>query len=165
MKGPKGRNGTKGTGNACSLKLCLKRERDRLNHYRNTKQGAFEVNMIHLDTEPNEATGTFAESWTSDRGKAAAEIRSFAVDPLKRYKALSAAAIERVRREDPRRLQTLLLVLANGSNRGESLRVLMRSRPRRSLRTAQRKYLRDLDKLLEMFENGREITPSPSVVE
>jgi len=111
-----------------AYRLCLERERIRERDWRETKQGAFESTILHLDFEAEEAREReHSTSWLSDRGKAARQIRRACDPPSK--KPTREQLIERTRkaisRHMPECLTTFWLVLKNGNNRKESIWELM----------------------------------------
>ena len=111
-----------------TYKECLKREARRYRKWAKTKQGRFETHdILHFDAEDEEAKEReHSSSWLSDRGKGAWAIRRCSPAREEILRRKEAAAIEKVRRYDPRLLDVFRLILKNGSNREKSICELMK---------------------------------------
>ena len=149
---------------AREYRRCLAREKDRYREWSKTRQGAFETyRVLHFDVEREECRERErSTSWLSDHGKGAAIIRRCRADGVDVLRRREAAAIEKVRRHAPHLLPVLRLVLKNGTNRRKSIEMLAKTRLRKDMRAAERRYLRAIPQLIELLKRLAQAHPATS---
>jgi len=142
-------------------RLCLERERIRERDWRETRQGAFESTILHLDFEAEEALEREGStSWLSDRGRGARQIARPLLTSPEEFAGMVKEAEEKglpppkpkptreqlvnkarmaIIRHMPECLKTFRLVLKNETNWKESVWELMKSTTSKTLPNGRRR--------------------------